>query len=102
MYLNQCKQIKYIGDKMFNLYDAIKVAEELNIKFDKFSKYDLLNGMNVELEHGTVNNKTNITNDNMILTAKIALAHLNEFPNYYNEHYGIKKFEETLRNKNIM
>ena len=39
--------------------------------------------MDVELEHGTVSPATNVTNDDPILTAKIALAHLNEFPDYY-------------------
>ena len=42
---------------------------------------------------------TNITNDDVIITAKIALAHLNEFPNYYNLYYGIKKFEKFLKRR---
>lgn len=84
---------------MFNLYDAIKVSDELKIKFNRFTSIDLLNGMNKELEHGLINSETNITNDNMILIAKIALAHLNKYPNYYNKEYGIEKFEETLKNK---
>ena len=41
--------------------------------------------MNIETEHGLVNLETNVTNDNLLLTAKIALAHLNEYPNYYDE-----------------
>ena len=84
---------------MFNLYDAIKVSDELKIKFNRFTSIDLLNGMNKELEHGLINSETNITNDNMILIAKIALAHLNKYPNYYNKESGIEKFEETLKNK---
>ena len=40
-------------------------------------------GMDVELEHGTENSLTNVTNDDPLLTGKIALAHLNEFPDYY-------------------
>ena len=43
--------------------------------------------------------KKNITNDNLITTAKIALAHLNEFPNYYNKEYGLLSFEEFLKSK---
>ena len=39
--------------------------------------------MDVELEHGSINQLTNVTNDDPILTGKIALAHLNEFPDYY-------------------
>ena len=84
---------------MFNLKDAYYVASILNVKFDKFTIEEFLDGINIELEHGTVNSLTNVTNDDLLLTAKIALAHLNEFPNYYNPNYGLKKFEEFLKNK---
>jgi len=84
---------------MFNLKDAVEIANKLNIKFDKFSIKDLLTGMNIELEHGKINEATNITNDDLELTTKIALAHLNEYPNYYNEEYGLPKFEKTLKEK---
>lgn len=40
-------------------------------------------GMDVELEHGTHDPQTNVTDDDLIVTAKIARAHLNEFPDYY-------------------
>ena len=69
----------------------------LGIKFDKFSLDDLITGINIELEHGTINPKTNVTNDDLVLTMKIALAHLNEFPNYYNKEYGLPAFEENLK-----
>ena len=53
----------------------------------------------IGLEHGTINPETNVTNDNLILTTKIALAHLNEFPNYYNSRYGLTMFEKFLKEK---
>jgi hypothetical protein len=41
-------------------------------------------GMNVELEHGSKYGLlTNVTNDDLELTAQIVLAHLIEFPDYY-------------------
>ena len=40
-------------------------------------------GMDVELEHGLQDPETNVTNDDPIVTARIARAHLNEFPDYY-------------------
>jgi DNA-directed RNA polymerase alpha subunit len=40
-------------------------------------------GMDVELEHGTQDPETNVTDDDVEMTAKIARAHLNEFPDYY-------------------
>lgn len=84
---------------MYNLEDAYYVASLLDIKFDKYTIEEFLDGINIELEHGKVNSKTNVTNDDLLLTAKIALAHLNEFPNYYNPNYGLRMFEEFLKDK---
>jgi len=85
---------------MFTIYDAVSVANKLGIKFDKFSVKDFLIGLNIELEHGKRDIITNVTNDDLEITAKIALAHLNEYNNYYNEEYGLPYFEKTLE-KNI-
>ena len=84
---------------MFDLSDVYYVATLLNIRFDKFSPEELLSGMNIELEHGLISPKTNVTDDDLVMTTKIALAHLNEFPNYYNEDYGLKVFEKFLQTK---
>ncbi len=40
-------------------------------------------GLEVEFEHGTHDPETNVTNDDLVLTGKIAWAHLKEFPDYY-------------------
>lgn len=40
-------------------------------------------GMEVELEHGRRDPATDVTNSDPVVTGKIALAHLNEFPDYY-------------------
>lgn len=84
---------------MFKLEDAIYAANELGIKFDKYTPEEFLTGINIELEHGKINPNTNVTNNDLITTAKIALAHLNEFPNYYNPRYGLTIFEEFLKTK---
>ena len=81
---------------MFSFEDALYAASVLEITFDKFTIEDFLAGINIELEHGTKNPIANVTNDDLIITSKIALAHLNEFPNYYNKDYGLKQFEEFL------
>lgn len=87
---------------MFNINDILNVAKKLNIDFTKFSLQDFITGVNIELEHGLVNPLTNVTNNNLLITAKIALAHLNEFPNYYNKNYGLPAFENYLKNKDKM
>lgn len=77
--------------KKFNKEDALLIGKYLNIKFDKFDVEQFTIGLNVELEHGSIDPTTNVTNDNPILTGKIALAHLHEFPDYYTR---LKKMEE--------
>lgn len=84
---------------MLSLNDAVNLINTLNIKLDKFSIKDFIIGYQIELEHGSINQNTNVTNDNPILTAKIALAHLNEYPDYYNEDYGLPALERYLENK---
>ena len=86
---------------MITLQELVDIINDLNIKLDKFSINDLMTGYNIELEHGTVNPSTNITNDNKIMTVKIALAHLNEYPNYYNKEFGLPALENYLKNKEI-
>ncbi|MCI8671481.1 MAG: hypothetical protein HFI36_05550 [Bacilli bacterium] len=84
---------------MYNENDARYAAKVLNVQFDKFSLEEFLDGINIELEHGTVDSLTNVTDDDLIMTAKIALAHLNEFENYYNKDYGLRAFERFLEIK---
>lgn len=84
---------------MFNMNDAMYAAAVLGVSFDKYTPLEFLEGINIELEHGTVHPQTNVTNNDLITTAKIALAHLNEFPNYYNKNYGLKVFEMFLKKK---
>ena len=84
---------------LFNINDAMLASSILGVKFDKFTIEDFLNGINIESEHGSINPNTNVTGDDLILTSKIALAHLNELPNYYNKDYGLKVFEDFLKSK---
>ena len=84
---------------MYSLDDALYASKVLGISFDKFTIEEFLNGINIEGEHGKINPSTNVTNDDLISTSKIALAHLNEYPNYYNKEYGLKKYEMFLKSK---
>ena len=84
---------------MLSLNDAVNLINTLNIKLDKFSIKDFIIGYQIELEHGSINPNTNVTNDDPILTAKIALAHLNEFNDYYNEEYGLPAMERELKKR---
>ncbi|MBQ9071910.1 MAG: hypothetical protein IJY25_01995 [Bacilli bacterium] len=84
---------------MFTDSEILRIAKYLNIDFSKFSFDDFKRGIVIELEHGLESINTNVTNDDLLKTAKIALAHLNEYPNYYNKDYGLLVFEDFLKSK---
>ncbi len=67
----------------FNSEDAEEIGEKLGISWDKFDVEQFTKGLNVELEHGSRDPEVNVTNNDPVLTGKIALAHLKEFPDYY-------------------
>jgi len=69
--------------KVFTTEQAKEIGEKLGIDWSKWDVEQFRRGMDVELEHGTADPKTNVTNDDPLITGKIALAHLNEFPDYY-------------------
>lgn len=86
--------------KQFTTEEAKAVGEQLGIKWDKFDVDQFRRGMDVELEHGTQDPLTNVTNDDPIMTGKIALAHLNEFPDYYDRLEEMEEeAEEFWENK---
>lgn len=72
-----------LTEKHFTRDDAKRIGESLGIDWTKFDMEQFRMGLDVELEHGSHNLSTNVTNDDEITTGKIALAHLNEFPDYY-------------------
>jgi hypothetical protein len=51
-------------------------------------------GLAIELEHGTQDSTTNVTNDDETITGKIALAHLREIPDYYTRLAAMEKEAE--------
>jgi hypothetical protein len=69
--------------KAFTYEQAKEYGEKLGIDWSKYDVEQFRSGMDVELEHGKRDTLTNVTNDDALTTAKIALAHLNEFPDYY-------------------
>ena len=75
----------------FTIDQARQVGEKLGIKWDKFDVEQFRTGMDVELEHGGIDPLTNVTNDDIILTGKIAFAHLKEFPDYYTRLVKMEK-----------
>ena len=81
--------------KKFSQEEAKKIGEKLGIDWTKFDVDQFRRGMDVELEHGKCDSKTNVSNDDPLTTGKIALAHLNEFSDYYDR---LEKMEEEAEN----
>jgi len=77
--------------KRVTLQETKKIGNRLKVDFANIDPKTLQYGMNVELEHGYVDSRTNVTNNDLVLTAKIALAHIVEFPDYYDR---LKEMEE--------
>jgi hypothetical protein len=77
----------------FSVEDARRIGETIGIDWGS-SKFDVEQfrvGLHVELEHGSRDPDTDVTQDDPIVTGKIALAHLNEFSDYY---IRLEKMEE--------
>ena len=81
--------------KVFTAEQAKDIGEKLGIDWSKWDVEQFRMGLDVELEHGTVSPSTNVTNDDPIMTGKIALAHLNEFADYYTRLAQLENEAET-------
>ena len=70
---------------MFTTNDAGNALDlaGIDISNERYTIEDVATGMNVEAEHGTRFPDLDVTGDDPVITAKIALAHLREFPDYY-------------------
>lgn len=69
--------------KHFSFEEAEAIGNELGIKWTDFDVEQFRMGLDVELEHGTIDPETDVTGDDTIKTGKIAWAHLKEFSDYY-------------------
>ena len=85
-----------MGQKSFTADEARRVGEKIGIDWSSapFEIDEFRAGMDVELEHGSHDLGTNVTDDDAVITGKIALAHLNEFPDYY---VRLEKMEAEAR-----
>ena len=78
-------------EKRFSLTEAKQIGDALGIDWRAFGVEQFQIGLEVELEHGARDAQTNVTNDDALVTGKIALAHLREFPDYYTRLSAMEK-----------
>jgi len=76
-------ELRMSAGRKFAAQEARRIGNELGVDWGQVDLEQFRIGLEVELEHGTRDPETNVTNDDEILTGKIALAHLREFPDYY-------------------
>jgi hypothetical protein len=82
--------------KHFKAEQAHEIGDTLGLDWSHFDVEQFRMGLDVELEHGLVSTSTDVTGDDPILTGKIALAHLNEFADYYTR---LTKMEREAKEK---
>lgn len=85
--------------KNFTTEEAKRIGETLGITWGRFDVEQFRMGLEVELEHGLISPATNVTDDDEIKTGKIALAHLNEFSDYYTRLEKMEKEAEDYWGK---
>lgn len=85
--------------KHFTREEAKRIGEALGVDWSKFDVEQFRMGLDVELEHGLRDLQTNVTHDNEMITGKIALAHLNEYPDYYTRLDKMEKEAKEFHRK---
>jgi hypothetical protein len=80
----------------FSTNEAHQIGEDIGVDWatSRFDVEQFRRGMDVELEHGLQDLLTNVTDDDPHVTGMIALAHLNEFPDYYTR---LERMEEEAK-----
>ena len=69
--------------RQFSTEEARSIGAQLKIDWSKIDLEQFRRGLEIELEHGAVDPDTNVTGDDLVLTGKIAWAHLKEIRDYY-------------------
>ena len=88
-----------MAKKHFTAKQAKEIGENLGVDWSKFDVEQFQMGMDVELEHGIRDPETSVTGDDPVMTGKIALAHLKEFPDYYTRLAKLEKEAEEYWKK---
>jgi len=74
--------------------EARRIGDQIGVDWSRFDVEQFRAGMDVEFEHGSHDPQTDVTGDDPILTGKIALAHMKEFPDYYER---LERMEEQAK-----
>jgi len=81
--------------RVFTLEEAKAIGDQIGVDWNACDVEEFRTGLSVELEHGKADARTNVTNDDLGLTGKIAWAHLNEIPDYYTRLVAMERQAES-------
>jgi phage shock protein PspC (stress-responsive transcriptional regulator) len=87
--------------RTFTEKQARELGEKVGIDFEKINIEEFRKGLTVELEHGAHDPETNVTNDDLEVTAKITWAHLKELPDYYTRLIEMEAEAEGRSNNSV-
>lgn len=77
--------------KEFTTEEAKAIGDQIGINWEEYDLEQFRLGLAIELEHGSHDPETNVTDDDPIVTGKITLAHLKEIPDYYDRLEKMEK-----------
>jgi hypothetical protein len=80
--IKKCEE-HMIKKRQFSTQEALSIGAKLKIDWAQIDVEQFRRGLEVEQEHGAIDPETNVTGDDLVLTGKIAWAHLKEIRDYY-------------------
>jgi len=85
-----------VSQRIFSAEEARRIGDKIGINWAEVDLEQFRMGLEVELEHGVRNVVTNVTGDDLVLTGKIALAHLRELRDYYTRLQRMEEEAEVM------
>ncbi len=82
----------------FTIDEARQLGDQVGAQWHRYDVDQFRLGLEVELEHGSKHPETDVTHDDPIMTAKLALAHLKKFPDYYTRLRNMENEAEQFHN----
>lgn len=79
----------------FTSEEARRIGDQIGIDWSSYDLEQFRMGLAVELEHGARDPETDVTDDDQLLTGKIAWAHLKEIPDYYTRLLAMEEEAQT-------
>jgi hypothetical protein len=87
------------GARRTSSEEARRIGDAIGVDWNVFDLEQFRAGIDVEYEHGSHDAQTDVTGDDPIVTGKIALAHLKEFPDYYDRLARTEREAEAGRSR---